>query len=189
QLMESDRLALVGGLVSGVAHELNNPLGAIGNFAELLLGGELDEESREMVETIAREALRAGEIVRNLLGFARRAEGTREQVALGEIVTRTLALRAYDQRRQRIEAALDLPADLPAVWADANQIQQVLLNLVVNAEQAIGVDGRIAIPGREVGGAVELAVEDSGPGISADALPHLFSPFFTTKPAGTGTGL
>src|SRR5690606_23309153 len=86
------------------------------------------------------------------------------------------------------EVALDLPADLPAVWADANQIQQVLLNLVVNAEQAIGVDGRIAIRGREVSGAVELAVEDSGPGISAGALPHLCSPFFTTKPAGTGTG-
>lgn len=189
QFMESDRLALVGGLVSGVAHELNNPLGAIGNFAELLLGGELDPESREMVETIGREARRAGEIVRNLLGFARRGGSTRREVALGDVVNRTLALRVYDQRRNRIEVVLDLPTDLPEVWGDANQLQQVLLNLLVNAEQAIGQDGRITIRGRAAGKMVELMVEDTGPGIPQSALPHLFEPFFTNKTNGTGLGL
>ncbi|HEX7090295.1 MAG TPA: ATP-binding protein [Longimicrobiales bacterium] len=189
QLLESDRLALIGGLVSGVAHELNNPLGAIGNFAELLLDAELDADSREMVQTIGREAARAGEIVRNLLGFARRSEEVREELALGDVVKRTLALRVYDQRKNRIEVELDLPPDLPPVWGNANQLQQVLLNLVVNAEQAIGRDGRIAIRGRAAGHMVELAVEDTGPGIPREVRPHLFSPFFTTKPAGTGTGL
>ncbi|HEY8469759.1 MAG TPA: ATP-binding protein [Longimicrobiales bacterium] len=189
QLMESDRLALIGGLVSGVAHELNNPLGAIGNFAELLLAGELDPDSREMVETIGREAVRAGEIVRNLLGFARRNEGVRQEVSLGDVVKRTLSLRVYDQRKNRIEVDLDLPSDLPTVWGNANQLQQVLLNLVVNAEQAIGRDGRIVIRGRTDGDMVELAVEDTGPGIPQEVRPHLFTPFFTTKPAGTGTGL
>jgi len=189
QLMESDRLALIGGLVSGVAHELNNPLGAIGNFAELLLAGELDTDSREMVETIGREAARAGEIVRNLLGFARRSEEVREEVALGDVVKRTLALRVYDQRKNRIEVDLDVPPDLPPVWGNANQLQQVLLNLVVNAEQAIGRDGRIVVRGRAAGDMVELVVEDTGPGIPREARPYLFTPFFTTKPAGTGTGL
>jgi two-component system NtrC family sensor kinase len=189
QLMESDRLALIGGLVSGVAHELNNPLGAIGNFAELLLAGELDPDSREMVETIGREAVRAGEIVRNLLGFARRNEGVRQEVSLSDVVKRTLSLRVYDQRKNRIEVDLDLPPDLPTVWGNANQLQQVLLNLVVNAEQAIGCDGRIVIRGRAAGDMVELAVEDTGPGIPEEVRPHLFTPFFTTKPPGTGTGL
>jgi len=189
QLMESDRLALIGGLVSGVAHELNNPLGAIGNFAELLLAGELDPDSREMVETIGREAVRAGEIVRNLLGFARRNEGVRQEVSLGDVVKRTLSLRVYDQRKNRIEVDLDLPPDLPMVWGNANQLQQVVLNLVVNAEQAIGRDGRIVIRGRADGDMVELAVEDTGHGIPEEVRPYLFTPFFTTKPAGTGTGL
>ncbi|MFO7262333.1 MAG: ATP-binding protein [bacterium] len=189
RFMESDRLALVGGLVSGVAHELNNPLGAISNFAELLLSGNLDPDSREMVETIGREARRAGEIVRNLLGFARRSETTRREVSLADIVNRTLALRVYDQRRNRIEVVLDLPPDLPEVWGDANQLQQVLLNLIVNAEQAIGQDGRITIRGRAAGKMVELVVEDTGPGIPPSALPRLFEPFYTSKPNGTGLGL
>ena len=189
KFMESDRLALVGGLVSGVAHELNNPLGAISNFAELLLSGDLDPDSREMVETIGREARRAGEIVRNLLGFARRGETTRREVSLNDVVNRTLALRVYDQRRNRIEVVLDMPPDLPEVWGDANQLQQVLLNLIVNAEQAIGQDGQITIRGRAAGKMVELMVEDTGPGIPQSALPHLFEPFYTSKPNGTGLGL
>src|SRR5690606_18350855 len=189
RFMESDRLALIGGLVSGVAHELNNPLGAIGNFAELLLSGGLDPDSREMVETIGREARRAGEIVRNLLRFERRSESTRREVALADAVNRTLALRVYEQRSSVIDVPLDLPAHLPAVWGNANELQQVLLNLVVNAEQAIGQDGGIAIRGRAAVGMVELMDEDTRPGIPGNALLHLFEPFFTSKPAGTGLGL
>ena len=189
KLLESDRLALVGGLVASVAHEINNSLGAIGNFAELMLSSPLNEENREFAETIAREAFRAGEIVRNLLCFARQGENVRDFVSLNEIVNRTLALRVYDQRRNRINVIRSVPDDLPLIWANANQIQQVLLNLIVNAEQAIGSDGSIMIRGRRSGSMVELVVEDTGPGIPPDILPQIFTPFFSTKPIGVGTGL
>src|SRR5690606_33417289 len=121
-----------------VAHELNNPLAAIANFAELLRADERDRERAEMLETISHEAARAGSIVRNLLSFSRPSSAVRRWVRLSEVAERTIALRIYDQRRRRIDVCLDVPADLPPVRADANQLQQVLLNLVVNAEQAIG---------------------------------------------------
>lgn len=191
QLMESDRLALVGGLVSAVAHELNNPLAAIGNFAELLRADEEDPERKEMLETIAHEAARAGRTVRNLLSFSRPSRAARAWVRLSEVVDRTVALRIYDQRRRRIEVGIDIPADLPPLWADANQLQQVLLNLIVNAEQAIGSDGRIDVRARPFfcNRLVELTVEDTGPGIDPAVLPHIFTPFVTTKAAHVGTGL
>ncbi len=190
QLMESDRLALVGGLVSAVAHELNNPLAAIGNFAELLRADEEDSERREMLDTIAHEATRAGRTVRNLLSFSRPSSAVRAWVRLSEVVDRTIALRIYDQRRRRIEVGIDIPPDLPPVWADANQLQQVLLNLILNAEQAIGSDGRIMVRAHTRGdGMVELAVEDTGPGIDPAVLPQIFAPFVTTKAEHVGTGL
>ena len=190
QLMESDRLALVGGLVSAVAHELNNPLAAIGNFAELLRADEEDRERLEMLDTIAHEATRAGRTVRNLLSFSRPSSAVRAWVRLAEVVDRTVALRIYDQRRRRIEVGIDIAPDLPPVWADANQLQQVLLNLIVNAEQAIGADGRIQVLAcTRDDGTVMLAVEDTGPGIDADVLPQIFTPFVTTKGEQVGTGL
>ena len=190
QLMESDRLALVGGLVSAVAHELNNPLAAIGNFAELLRADEEDAERKEMLDTIAHEAARAGRTVRNLLSFSRPSCAARQWVRISKVVDRTIALRIYDQRRRRIEVGIEIPPDLSPVWADANQLQQVLLNLIVNAEQAIGSDGRIDVRARPRGKEmVELIVEDTGPGIDPAVLPQIFTPFVTTKAAHVGTGL
>jgi len=190
QLMESEKLATVGGLVSGVAHELNNPLSAITNFAQLMLLDESDGARREMIELIVRESRRAGEIVRNLLSFSRNSDRARRLVQVEEIVRRTLALRAYDHRRNKIDVAVSLDPELPEIWADPNQLQQVLLNLVVNAEHAIGRQGTITIRGRSVDdGWIELDVADTGPGIPENVRPHIFTPFFTTKADGQGTGL
>jgi two-component system NtrC family sensor kinase len=189
QLMESDRLALVGGLVSAVAHELNNPLAAIANFAELLRSDESDGERIEMLEMILDEAARAGGIVRNLLGFSRPSSTLRRRVRVAEVVQRTVALRIYEQRRRRIDIVLDMQQDMPPVWADPNQLQQVLMNLVINAEQAIGSDGRITIAARARGDVVQVVVEDTGPGIDPEVLPRIFAPFVTTKAEGVGTGL
>lgn len=190
QLMESEKLATVGGLVSGVAHELNNPLSAISNFAQLMLLDESDGSRQEMIELIARESRRAGEIVRNLLSFSRGSDQDRRFVRLDEVVRRTLTLRAYEQRRNRIDVSVSLEPGLPEIWADPNQIQQVLLNLVINAEHAIGRRGRITIRARPIDGAwVELEVADNGPGIPESVRPHVFTPFYTTKGADRGTGL
>ena len=194
QLLQAEKLAALGQTISGVAHELNNPLATILSWAERLSERPLDDNSRRGVDVILGESERAARIVRNLLTFARKRQSTRSMIDVNHVVRETLSLRAYEQRLTNIEVVTGLAAGLPQVFADAHQIQQVLLNLVINAEQAmVSANGRGSLEVRTWHDAerdtVVLEVSDDGPGVSADMRAKIFDPFFTTKEVGQGTGL
>jgi two-component system NtrC family sensor kinase len=194
QLIQSEKLAAVGQLVSGVAHELNNPLTSIAGLSEFLLEQqELGPKDRDHLQVIHEQAERAGRIVRNLLTFARKGPGERARVNLNDVVQRTLLLMSYDLKLKDIRTEKNLGSGMPDVVGDRHALQQVVLNLVTNAAHALA--------GTETGRPrtiristwfdqrVRLRVADTGPGIPEDVLPHLFTPFFTTKEPGHGTGL
>jgi PAS domain S-box-containing protein len=193
KLLQTEKMAGLGQLVSGIAHELNNPLTSIIGYSQLLLGRRLTAPQEADGRLIHQEAERAARIVKNLLLFAREARPERRPVNLNEIVERTLALRNYELRVENIELSQDLAQDLPPVVADAAQLQQVLLNLLVNAEQAIrqgSGEGSIRVRTRKTPrGRVSFEIIDSGPGIPQEIIPRIFDPFFSTKPSGAGTGL
>ncbi|HLB10606.1 MAG TPA: ATP-binding protein, partial [Gemmatimonadaceae bacterium] len=191
RLAESERLASAGELLAGVAHEVNNPLSTISAFAQLLEREELTDSQRESVEVIRSETVRASQVVRDLLTFARRSEGEVGTICMNELVERTMRLRMHDLKSRGVECETVLAEDLPYVTADARQIQQVLLNLLTNASQAMTPTGggALRIETRQIGQRVLLEITDSGPGIPADVRAHIFEPFFTTKDDGTGLGL
>ena len=194
QLLQAEKMAALGQTISGVAHELNNPLATILSWAERLAERNLDETSRRGVDVILGESERAARIVRNLLTFARKRQSTRSMIDLNQVVRETLALRAYEQRLTNIDVVTALASGLPPVFADPHQIQQVLLNLVINAEQAmLSANGRGSLVLRTwhdaVQNAVVLQVSDDGPGVPPEVKGKIFDPFFTTKDVGKGTGL
>ncbi len=192
RLMESDRLAAVGELVAGVAHEVNNPLSSISAFAQILLrDGGLSATQRESLDVIKSETARASQVVKDLLAFARRSEPLREPLDLHLVLERTLRLRGYQLSANKIELEENLAAELPSVVGDARQLQQVCLNLVTNAIQAMTTmgGGKLVVTTRVDVGHVVLEMQDTGPGIPEAAMAHIFEPFFTTKGEGEGTGL
>src|SRR3954465_13318951 len=189
QLLQAEKLAALGQTISGVAHELNNPLATILTWAERLSQRPVDDKTRRGLETILSESERAAKIVRSLLTFARKRQSTRTMVDLNHVVRDTLALRAYEQRVTNIPVIDALASGLPQVFADAHQVQQVLLNLVINAEQAmLSAHGRGLLVVRtwheRDQGAVVLEINDDGPGVPEDVQPKIFDPFFTTKEVG-----
>jgi two-component system cell cycle sensor histidine kinase/response regulator CckA len=195
QLLQAEKMAALGQTVSGVAHELNNPLATILTWAERLSQKPaLEPAVKRGLEIILSESERAARIVRNLLTFARKRQTTRAMVDINQVVRETLALRSYEQRVTNVTVLDALSAGLPSVFADAHQVQQVLLNLVINAEQAmLSANGRGILvvrswhdPERDC---VILEINDDGPGIPEDAQAKIFDPFFTTKEVGKGTGL
>ena len=194
ELVQSEKMAALGQTISGVAHELNNPLATIRACAERLAARPVEPETKRGVETILGEAERAGRIVRNLLTFARKRNTTRALVDMNGIVRDTLALRAYEQRVSNITTLDALACGLPHIFSDPHQVKQVLLNLIINAEQAmLAANGRGSLVTRswydEARGMVTLEVNDDGPGIPDDVRTRIFDPFFTTKAIGKGTGL
>ena len=193
RLFHTERMVALGQMVSSVAHEINNPLTTIFGYAQLLLGRCEDSWSAVEVERILQEAERANRIARNLLLFARGAKVERSAASLNQIVQRTMSLRAYELSLTGIRVHLNLTPNLPPILADASQLQQVVLNLVTNAEQAIGPGngrGRIWLRTRRVSvERVALDITDDGPGIASELLARVFDPFFTTKPLGVGTGI
>jgi two-component system cell cycle sensor histidine kinase/response regulator CckA len=194
QLLQAEKMAALGQTVSGVAHELNNPLATILSWAERLSQRTLDEPVRRGLETILSESERAARIVRNLLTFARKRQTTRAMVDVNQVIRETLALRAYEQRVTNITVIDALAAGLPQVFADGHQVQQIVLNLMINAEQAmLAANGRGTLVVRTWHDAeqesVILEINDDGPGIPEDLQPKIFDPFFTTKEVGKGTGL
>lgn len=191
RLFQSEKMASVGQLVSGVAHEINNPLAGIMGFSQLMLARSLDADARKAVTTIYGEAERASKIVQNLLSFARRRGTERTLVDINDTIRRVLELRDYDIKVNNINVVSSLDPALPPVYADASQIQQVLLNLITNAEHAVrgGASPTVWIDTEHLSNTVRLTIADSGPGVSPEYLRKVFDPFFTTKPVGEGTGL
>src|SRR5262249_8915765 len=182
----------VGELASGVAHEINNPLTTILGQAHLLLDhSDIPPKVRERVKIVADEASRAARIVQNLLLFARHYPPERRPCSLTEQVKRVIELIGYQLDLAQIRVETDLPK-CPPVWADENQLQQVVLNLIQNAQQAMDKqndDRVVTVRIRALGSTVALEVLDTGPGIAPETLPRLFDPFFTTKSPGEGSGL
>ena len=193
ELLQREKLAAIGQLVSGVAHELNNPLTGIIAFAQLLHAtASMSADQRDALETIHREAKRAAKIVSNLLLFARQRDPERRATDINKVMLDTLELRRYMLRTQQVEIVTDLDPALPPTWADPFQLQQVVLNLLTNAEQALRSHlgpKRISLATRRRDDRIEMILSDSGPGIPAEHLDRVFNPFFTTKEVGEGTGL
>src|SRR5579863_1230771 len=193
QLIQAEKLAAMGQMLAGVAHELNNPLTAILGVTELVREREgLDDSMKRQLDLTHRQARRAARIVQNLLEFSRPASPQKKPVDLNSIIERTLQLHEHSLRRNNIEVDFHPETNLPVVVGDANQLIQVLLNLITNAEQAIREvreSGRIRIRLASLSRNVVITVQDDGVGIPPESLPKLFDPFYTTKRPGGGTGL
>ena len=201
QLLQAGKLSTVGQLVSGVAHELNNPLSVILGYAQLLSARNLSAELRRPVEMMLAQGARMAKIVQSLLLCSRQRKAERGAVDVREAIEQPLSLRATQLMLSGVRVSATYGEGVPAAEGDAHQLQQVFLNLILNAEQAI-LGSRVG--GRRVGDAIRvttgmrvderqtwvvITVADNGPGIPRDALPRIFEPFFTTKKVGEGTGL
>jgi signal transduction histidine kinase len=192
QLLQAEKMSALGVLVAGVAHELNNPLTSVLGYSELLGSTEPDGKRKDKLIRIGQEAKRAAGIVQNLKMFSRESKPEKLPINLNSIVEQVLELRGEDLASRGIDVECRLSPGLPDVMADAAQFQQVLLQILSNAERAVGeVDrrGRIIIETRAGGGQVRLEVIDNGPGIRPENLEQVFLPFFTTQDLGHGPGL
>jgi PAS domain S-box-containing protein len=193
QLIQAEKLAAMGQMLAGVAHELNNPLTAILGVTELLRDSEgVQDNTKRQLELTHRQARRAARIVQNLLEFSRPAAPQKKPVDVNSLIERTLQLQDHSLRRNNVEVDFQPQSDLPTVIGDANQLMQVFLNLISNAEHAIREvreTGRIQIRIGRIGGHISVTVQDDGIGVAQEALPKLFDPFYTTKRPGGGTGL
>ena len=192
ELVHAEKLSAVGELASGVAHEINNPLTTILGLAQLMLTRpDVPAPLRERIALVADEASRAAAIVQNLLMFARHYPPERRPCSLVEAVRRVIALKGYQLEHDKVRVTLEL-GDCPTVFADENQMQQVLLNLVQNAHQAMvrkSGERQLTVRLRPRDRHVAIEVLDTGPGIPPHLLSRIFDPFFTTKPPGEGSGL
>ena len=192
QLTQSEKLSAIGEFVAGVAHELNNPLTTVIGFAELLQRAKVDERHRRQLEMVEREARRCGRIVKSLLSFARRHKPERKPTALNDVIHAAIEILAYQLRTSNVEIRMQLAPELPLVVADPHQIQQVIVNIVNNARQAIDElerGGWIAIQTTVAAELIRITIQDNGPGIAPENVVKIFDPFFTTKEVGRGTGL
>jgi signal transduction histidine kinase/CheY-like chemotaxis protein len=192
QLLQAEKMTALGELVAGVAHEMNNPLSSIMGYTQLLLGRDLPADIRRRLENVYAESERMAKIVKNLLTFARKHPPEKRHLGLNGVIEKTLDLKQYHFRVNQIRVETALAGDLPMTMLDFHQIQQVLINLLNNAEQAMaerGRGGRIRIATRAAGGRIEARLSDDGPGIPLEIQSHIFEPFFTTKKDEKGTGL
>ena len=190
---QAEKLAGLGTLAAGLAHELNNPIGIISSRAELMLleteTRPLPEEVREDLRVIHRHAQRVARIAQGLLSFARHSSGAQGSVDLNRLVDETLLLVEKTVVKDGVTLKRALARGLPPIWGDANALQQVIMNLLTNARDAVGSGGEIAVETAATADGVRLIVRDTGRGIPPEILPKIFDPFFTTKAEGTGLGL
>ncbi len=192
QLYLSSRLASIGELAAGVAHEISNPLTGILGFSQRLMRKSTDEEVSRDLEIIHNEAQRVAKVVGNLLTFARRHEPRKEYSDINDVLQKALEIRAYELETSNIEVALDLAPSLPKTMADFHQIQEVFLNIILNAEQAMSeanAGGKLSVKTQPTRDYIRISFADDGPGIPAEQLDKIFDPFFTTRGEKGGTGL
>lgn len=192
QIIQSERLAAMGQMIGGFAHELNNPLTSIMGVAELLQEGEQAEARRKQLVMLQQQARRAADIVQNLMYFSRPPAPGKGPINLSELLQRTLHLHAYSLRKNNITVDFLPEPSLPTVNGDSHQLMQIFLNLILNAEQAIREareHGTLRIRLETDGRTIAVTFQDDGPGIAAEVLPNIFDPFYTTKRPGRGTGL
>jgi signal transduction histidine kinase len=192
QLILTDRLASIGELSSGIAHELNNPLTSVIGFSQLLMDSDIPANIKEDLGIVNSEAQRAAAIVKNLLTFARKHPPVKQLSQVNAVIEDVLRLRAYEQKVNNIEIENHLAPNLPEIMIDHFQMQQVFLNIMVNAEFAMleaHHRGKLIIITEKLEGIIRISFADDGPGITKENLKHIFDPFFTTKEVGKGTGL
>lgn len=193
QLVHAEKLASLGSLAAGVAHEINNPLGTITLYAQMTLDDlpETDAEGRENLEIVLKHATRAAEIVKNLLAFARRSELKAGSVNMNAVLEEALSLTNHQAELQNVRVTRELAEGLPEVRGDADKLRQVFVNMIINALQAMPHEGRLKVrTSLSAGGdVVVVEISDTGCGIPEEVMPKLFDPFFTTKGTGKGTGL
>jgi signal transduction histidine kinase len=189
QLLQSEKLAAIGQMAAGIAHELNTPLTYIVGNLELLQSAELEAGQRTMLESIARGADRIRALAQGLLAFSRPSDEEPIALELNDVVERSLELCHYQILKAGVKLEKSLAPERPRVLGVPNQLEMALINLVVNAVQAMAEGGRLRVASRLDGGAVEVSVADTGPGIPAEIQDSIFEPFVSTKPEGRGTGL
>ena len=193
QALLANKLASIGELASGVAHELNNPLTSVMGYAQLLIETQdVPQNIKSDLEKVYQESQRAAKIVQNLLSFSRRRRPEKTYFDINTLVQKTLDLRSYELKVSNISVYVNLKPDMPDIKADYHQIQQVILNIIINAEQALTVvrrRGKITVTTSNSKDRIRINVTDNGPGISKSTIDRIFDPFFTTKEVGRGTGL
>ncbi len=188
----TSRLATVGEMASGIAHEINNPLTSVIGFAELLMRRDFPEDIKNDLEIIHTGAKRVASIINRLLTFARQRKPERTYANINEIIETTIELRAYELETGNIKVATHLDPDLPQTMADTGQLQQVFLNIILNAETEMKTahgKGNLVVKTERVADTIRISFKDDGPGIAKENLEKVFDPFFTTREVGTGTGL
>ena len=191
-LIVTGRLASIGELSSGLAHELNNPLTSVIGFSQLLMEGDVPANIKENLTIIHNEAQRAAEIIKNLLTFARKHAPVKELSQVNTVIEDVLRLRVYEHKLNNIEVEKHLATDLPEIIMDHFQMQQVFLNIIINAEFAMleaHHRGKLVITTEKSDNIVKITFADDGSGITEENMEHIFDPFFTTKEVGKGTGL
>lgn len=192
RVQEISRLATIGELAAGAAHEINNPLTSILGYCGLLMAEDLSESARANLQTVCSEAQRAADVVRDLLSFARGSGTAKAPLDLTSVLVRALGLKAFAFQTGNITVARDFSKGLPRVVANESQILQVFLNVLTNAEQAMRAahqGGRLTVQTGCSGSRIRIDIGDNGPGIAPEHLARVFEPFFTTKGLGEGTGL
>ncbi len=190
QLQQAERLSSIGLFAAGIAHEVNTPLAAISSYAQMLLGdAPKGDPQRELLEKIEKQSFRASDILNNLLNFARFSDRDFEELNLNSLMLDTLSLLAHQFKKSAIEIDMDFEPTLPSTIGNSGKLQQVFMNLFLNARDSMPKGGRLRLSTRQVNSELVVLVEDSGTGIAPDDIKRIYDPFFTTKPVGRGTGL
>ncbi|MGQ0541083.1 MAG: ATP-binding protein [Blastocatellia bacterium] len=190
QLMRTDRLAAMGTLAAGVAHEVNNPLASISSLIQMMQSdGRHDADTAEQLELISSQIRRITRVTKDLTDFARSRPAAKKEVQIESVVESALRLASFDATFQKLKIETSIENDLPNIFADADQLQQVFLNLFLNARDAMPDGGQITISAIKIEGSIEISVSDTGTGFDVGGSKNAFDPFYTTKPAGKGTGL
>jgi len=190
QLLQAEKLSSIGLFAAGIAHEVNTPLAGISSYAQILLKeAREDDPNREILRKIEAQSFRASEIINNLLNFARVSESDVKSVKLNSLMNETFSLLEHSFKAANIDVDMELDASLPATIGNGSRLQQVFMNLFVNARDAMPEGGRLSVRTAARNSQLVVEIRDTGEGISPEAIQQIYDPFFTTKPVGKGTGL